>query len=120
MGEAYVGGHEILNHRGERIRVTRETIKELDKRNYLRRDRPTGLLQIKPWLYRALLILENGDRPTKFMRELGPDLSGPNVPKCNCRQCKRISEDLEDSRLSVMRTEQIIGEMRSKNATRST
>jgi hypothetical protein len=35
MGEALRGGHELLNHLGRVIRVTRRTIRVLDMRNYL-------------------------------------------------------------------------------------
>jgi hypothetical protein len=47
MGEALHGGHEMLNHLGRVIRVTRRTIRALDMRRYLRRDRRSGFLQLR-------------------------------------------------------------------------
>ena len=58
MGEALHGGHEMLNHQGRVIRVTRRTIRALDMRNYLRRDRRSGLLQLRPESYPVFRELE--------------------------------------------------------------
>jgi hypothetical protein len=63
MGEALDGGHEMLNHLGKVIRVTRKTIRSLDKRNYLRRDRRSGLLQLRPEFYPLFRELERGGCP---------------------------------------------------------
>lgn len=100
MGEAY-SGHEILNHLGNKIRVTARTIEALKRRNYLRRDHPTGLLQINPNLYPAFLELENGDHRKPFMRELGADCSGPRVAVCHCKECQSRESDLDYTRLST-------------------
>jgi hypothetical protein len=62
MGEALHGGHEMLNHLGRVIRVTRRTIRTLDIRNYLCRDHRSGLLQPRPEFYPMFKELERGDR----------------------------------------------------------
>jgi len=92
MGEAIPGGHEILNHLGAHNHVTQHTVKALDMRHYLRRDRPTGLLALKPHLIDVLSEMEYG---TPLMRELGPDCSGPNVPMCRCAECRRKESDID-------------------------
>lgn len=100
MGEAY-SGHELLNHLGDKIRVTARTIKALSRRNYLRRDHPSGLLQINPRLYPTFLALENSDHRKPFMRELGADCSGPRVAVCHCKSCQSRESDLDHTRLST-------------------
>ncbi len=100
MGEALHGGHEMLNHLGKVIRVTRRTIRALDMRNYLRRDRRSGLLQLRPEYYPLFGELERSHRPNGIFRELGQDCSGPNVPICRCRQCSGKVADLDHTRLS--------------------
>lgn len=100
MGEAFHGGHEMLNHLGRVIRVTRRTICVLDMRNYLRRDHRSGLLQLRPEFYPMFKELERGDRHGGILRELGDDYSGPNVPMCRCRQCSGKVADLDHKRLS--------------------
>lgn len=47
IGEALQGGHEMLNHLGNVIRVTRRTIRGLNTCNYLRRH-PRCVLQLFP------------------------------------------------------------------------
>ena len=118
MGEALHGGHEILNHLGRVIRVTRRTIRALDMRNYLRRDRRSGLLQLRPESYPVFRELERSDRQGGLFRELGADCSGPNVPICHCRQCSGRVADLDHTRLSDeyrrMRTDEVIKGVKSK------
>lgn len=82
------GGHEILNHLRQRICVTRRTLRALDKRGYLCRDRETGLLWIDSTAY---LIFTEAERATPFFLELGSDCSGPNQVVCHCEQCKARS-----------------------------
>jgi hypothetical protein len=60
MGETLHGGHEMLNHLGRVICVTRRTIRALEMRNYLRRDRRSGLLQLRPEFYPLFRELERG------------------------------------------------------------
>lgn len=84
-----VGSHEILNHRGEIIRVTRKALRGLDMRNYLKRNRETGMLQIKPEYYLVYLELECGDRPSFIYKELGRDMRGASTVACKCRDCQR-------------------------------
>jgi hypothetical protein len=118
MGEALHGGHEMLNHLGKVIRVTRRTIRTLDMRNYLRRDRRSGLLQLRPEFYPLFKELERGDRQGGILRELGDDCSGPNVPICHCRQCSSQAADLDHTRLSDeyrrVRTDEVIKAVKSK------
>jgi len=92
MGEALPGGHAILNHNSERIHVTQRAIKEMDMRNFLRRDRESGLRQIKPEFVDIMAEMEYG---TRLMRELGSDFSGPAVPICTCPDCRRLESDLD-------------------------
>jgi hypothetical protein len=118
MGEALHGGHEMLNHLGNVIRVTRRTIRTLDMRNYLRRDRHSGLLQLRPETYPIFKELERNDRNGAILRELGDDCSGPNVPICHCRQCSGKVADLDHTRLSDeyrrVRAEEVIKAVKSK------
>ena len=102
-------GHEMLNHEGNRIFVTARTIQELSRRGYLGRDRATGLKYFDPKGYE---LFRDGEVGTPWWYELGPDLSGPNVPVCKCATCLRQKSDLEDSRLSTVRTEQIVSEIK--------
>ena len=122
MGEALHGGHEMLNHLGRVIRVTRRTIRTLDIRNYLRRDHRSGLLQLRPEVYPVFRELERGDRHAGILRELGEDCSGPNVPVCRCRQCSGKVADLDHTRLSDeyrrMRTDEVIKAVKSKRRRR--
>jgi hypothetical protein len=80
----------------------------------LRRDRETGLKQIKPDLIGFFHRLEK----TTFHRELwaaiGPDFSGPSVVICPCQQCQGAAADLEDTRLSVERSGQVVREVTAK------
>ena len=118
MGEALHGGHEMLNHLGKAIRVTHRTIRALDMRNYLRRDRQSGLLQLRPEFYPLFKELERGDRHGGILRELGADCSGPNVPICRCRQCSGKVADLDHTRLSdeyrQLKTDEVIAAVRAK------
>jgi hypothetical protein len=76
MGKALHGGHEMLNHLGNVICVTRSTMRALSMRNYLRRDRKTGLLQLRPEFYPIFKELERSNRHGGLFRELGTDCSG--------------------------------------------
>ena len=118
MGEALYGGHEMLNHLGQVIRVTRRTIRALDTRNYLRRDRRSGLLQLRPDLYPVFKELERTDRKGGMLRELGADCSGPNVPICRCRECSAKMADLDHTRLSDhyrrLKTDEIIKAIKAR------
>jgi len=118
MGEALHGGHEMLNHLGRVIRVTRRTIRALDMRHYLRRDHRSGLLQLRPEFYPLFKELERGDRRGGVLRELGDDCSGPNIPICHCRQCSSQAADLDHTRLSdeyrQMKTDEVIKAVKSK------
>jgi hypothetical protein len=118
MGEALHGGHEMLNHVGKVIRVTRRTIRALDMRNYLQRDRRSGLLQLRPEFHPLFRELERGDSQGGILRELGDDCSGPNVPICHCRQCSGTVADLDHTRLSDeyrrMRADEVIKAVKTK------
>jgi hypothetical protein len=85
-------GHEIENHAGESIRITREAVKALDMRGYLHRNRITGKKQIKPELIDVLAEMEYG---TPLMNELGYDFSGPMVCICKCEKCRRCEADVD-------------------------
>ena len=118
MGEALHGGHVMLNHLGRVIRVTRRPIRTLDIRNYLQRDRSSGLLQLRPEFYPPFKELERSDRRGGIPRELGDDCSGPNVPISSCRQCSGKVADLDHTRLSDeyrrMNTDEVIKAVKSK------
>jgi hypothetical protein len=122
MGEALHGGHEMLNHLGRVIRVTRRTIRALDMRHYLRRDHRSGLLQLRPEFYPMFKELERDDRRGGILRELGEDCLGPNVPICHCRQCSGKVADLDHTRLSDeyrrMRTDEVIKAVTAKRSRR--
>lgn len=112
----------MLNHLGRVIRVTRRTLRTLDIRNYLRRDRSSGLFQLRPEFYPLFKELERGDCRGGILRELGDDCSGPNVPICHCRQCSGKAADLDHTRLSDeyrrMRTDEVIKAVKSKRRRR--
>ena len=107
-------GHPVLNHEGTVIYVTARTIAELDKRGYLGRDKPTGLKYIDPKGYE---LIRDGEVGTPWWYELGPDLSGPNVATCNCERCRERRE-LGDARLSKIRAEQVVEEVRASRRER--
>ena len=94
MSEAFVG-HEMLNHLGNKIVVSERTLETLTLRNYLCRDRATGLKKFKPHLYSLFVEAEYG---TALHRELGSDLAGPNTVKCACRQCQQKLSELDHTR----------------------
>ncbi len=118
MGEALHAGHEMLNHLGKVIRVTRRTLRALDMRNYLRRDRRSGLLQLHPEFHPLFKELERGGRHGGILREVGEDCSGPNVPICRCRQCSGKVADLDHTRLSDeyrrLKTDEVIAAVRAR------
>jgi hypothetical protein len=98
--------------------LTRRTLRTLDIRNYLRRDRSSGLLQLCPEFYPLFKELERGDHHDGILRELGDDCSGPNVPICHCKQCSGSVADLGHTRLSDeyrrMKTDEVIKAVKSK------
>ena len=94
MSEALPSGHAILNHLDHVIYVTQRSIRIMDMHGYIRRDRPSGLLQIKPELMDVMAEMEYG-KP--LMRELGPDCSGPMVAMCKCRECRRKESDIDQT-----------------------
>lgn len=108
MAIAYAG-HPVLNHTGAMIRVTARTMGELRRRGYLGYDRPSGLNYIDPKGYE---LIRDGEVGTPWWYELGPDLSGPNVATCNCEHCRERRE-LDDSRLSEVKAEQVVEEVRA-------
>lgn len=94
MSEAFAGvGHELLNPFGERICVSKITLRTLDMRGYLQRDRETGLKQIKPSLIYFFLHLERTTYHRELYASLGPNFSGPNVVLCSCRECQEKEID---------------------------
>lgn len=109
MGESMIG-HEMINHLGKRIFVTQMTIRTLDMRGYLGRDRETGLLYLDP---KYVPLLQDLEWESQLMRELGPDFSGPNIANCSCPQCQ-CKTDLDDTRKSKIRAAQIVAEVTAK------
>ena len=107
-------GHELLNHKGDHIFVTKGTMKALDMRGYLGRDRATGLKYFDPKGYE---LIRDGEVGTPWWYELGPDLSGPNVATCNCEHCRERRE-LGDARLSEIKAEQVVEEARASRRER--
>jgi hypothetical protein len=93
-------GHEILNHLGQRISVSKHSLQSLDRFHYLRRDRATGLLAFKPELIGLFRQLEGGDHHSKFFNELGRDCKGANVVICKCKDCSNRISDLDHTRMS--------------------
>ncbi len=97
--EKTVGFHEMLNHLGEKIRVTQRTLRELDKCHYLRRDKESGLLQMKPYFFKLFLEVEGGDRPSFMFKEVGRDFRGLNVVNCKCKECQRAIAQTDNTHL---------------------
>jgi hypothetical protein len=114
MSESMIG-HEMLNHLGRRITVTQKTIRTLDIRGYLGRDKETGLLYLNP---KYVPLLLEGEWGSMLMRELGADISGPNIAVCHCRHCQRRT-DLDDTRKSKVRAGQIVSEVRGRRRLRA-
>ena len=123
MGEALHGGHEMLNHLGKVIRVTRRTIRALDP-CATTCDAIAGAVCSSCVLSSIPLFkeLERGDRHGGILRELGDDCSGPNVPICHCRQCSSQAADLDHTRLSDeyrrVKTDEVIKAVKSKRRRR--
>jgi hypothetical protein len=113
MSEQY-GGHEMLNHLRERIRVSEGTIQTLNMCGYLRRDRETGLL----WLDgMSFLVFSEAEYGSQMHRELGQDCSGPNQVVCHCEKCKELlASENDDAHISGVRTSQIVREVRERRA----
>ena len=112
MGEAISAkGHEMLNPDGARIFVTARTMRRLDMRHFLFRDRGTGLLAFKPRLtdlYRQMCT----------DHELGPDFSGPAVCVCRCRDCQRIASDIDSTPIPGRSHSQLLAEEALREAKR--
>jgi hypothetical protein len=108
------GGHEMLNHLRERIRVTESTIQTLNMCGYLRRDRETGLL----WLdFTSYLVFSETEYGSEMHRELGPDCSGPNQVVCQCQKCKEsLASESDDAHISGVMTAQIVREIKERRA----
>ena len=83
MSSPYIG-HTLINHIGKRINVSKRTIDELQKRNLATRG---PVPRFKRQYYKLYLDLENGAIRQDYVRELGPDISGPTVVYCSCRKC---------------------------------
>jgi hypothetical protein len=83
-------GHEILNHKFERITISQTILRELRKKNYLKRHRSTGLLQFKPDLIQLYREMEGGVHTTDLFYYLGKDLQGPNTVDCKCKGCRIV------------------------------
>lgn len=114
MGEAHTGvGHETLNPFGVRIRVSKMTLRTLSMRNCLIRDKATGLQQIKSSAMGVITKLERTTYHRELYASLGPDFSGPSVVICPCKECSD-KMDLSDSRISDIRTRQIVRDVTSK------
>jgi hypothetical protein len=95
-------GHEMLNHLGETICVTAQTLRRLDSRHYLKRDRASGLLKMIPRLYPLWLELEPPDI------ELGRDMSGPNSCICGCDECKAVLSGSDHRTVSRVYQRQVV------------
>jgi hypothetical protein len=113
VSEQY-GGHEMLNHLRERIRVTESTIQTLNMLGYLVRDHETGLLWLDPAGY---LVFSEAEYGSEMHRELGADCRGPNQVICHCQKCKEnLSSDSDDAHISGVLTAQIVREVRARRA----
>ena len=99
------GGHPLLNPENQVIRVSQHTLRALDIRGYLKRDKSTGLLHLDRTNH---LIFTEAERATDWWYELGEDCSGPNQVVCHCQECKegRASE-ADDVHISGVQTAQI-------------
>lgn len=95
------GGHEMLNHEGQVIRVTARTLDALDIRGYLTRDYHTGLKQLTP---KNFTVFQEVERGSDQFYELGEDCSGPNQVVCNCERCRalRLWPDAEAGEKAAM------------------
>jgi hypothetical protein len=108
------GGHEMLNHLGRTIYVTRRTLRALDMRGYLRRHHASGMLWMDSMSY---LVFAEAERATPYFYELGEDCSGPNQVICHCQQCKaRTCSESDDAHIIGVRTAQIVRDVQSRRA----
>jgi hypothetical protein len=99
LSEMPIGfGHPILNPFGVVIKISRPTLTYLSRFRYLRRDRQSGLLQIRPERVKLFLELErNGLEPQHYVA-IGRDFLGPMVVRCRCRDCEGIASDIDHTR----------------------
>lgn len=92
--------------------MSAQTLDALDCRGYLKRDRATGLKVLDA---RSFQVFLEAEHYTDWFYEIGEDGDGPNQVVCNCDEC-RDRTDLNDSRISPVRPEQIVAEVRAHRA----
>jgi hypothetical protein len=80
----FVFGHLIINPFGKLIRISQNTLRELDKRGYLHRDHQTGLKGMDPTQAEIFLDAEFG---WPHYKEIGPKFTGPMFCVCRCKEC---------------------------------
>lgn len=102
----------MLNPENKVIRVTERTIRALDIRGYLKRDKSTGLLHLDKTSHS---VFQEAERATAWWYEIGEDCSGPNQVVCHCQRCKeRTAGEADDAHISDIRTRQIIQDVRAR------
>jgi hypothetical protein len=93
-------GHAILNHVNTIIYVSQRALRYLDRHKYLSWSKRRHVWAFKKWFYTdkgrvpaidVFVMLEGGAHATAVFRELGEDLSGPNVTICTCKRCRQLS-----------------------------
>jgi glutamyl/glutaminyl-tRNA synthetase len=85
-------GHAIINHINKQIIISKRTLDELKRRNLL--DTITQPPRFKSQFHKLFNEIEKLGH-ADFYRELGEDMSGPNVPRCTCKECvDRAVDDL--------------------------
>jgi hypothetical protein len=109
------GGHPMLNPGNQVIRVSNDTLRALDIRGYLKRDKSTGLLHLNKTNH---LIFQEAERATSWWYELGDDCSGPNQVVCHCQRCKeRRASEADDPHIKDIRTRQIVNDVKARRRT---
>jgi hypothetical protein len=102
-------GHPLLTPDGREIRVPLSAFGTLRKLGVLQKNKN----RLNDRIYE--LIDPQYDSITEGLRHLlGDDLSGPKWCSCGCRECQGKASELDDSRLSKMRVNQIISEIRRR------
>jgi hypothetical protein len=101
-------GHPLETPEGKEIRVPKWVFPRLRQLGLLEKNRARLLPAV--WLF----LQPQFDSLTEGLRLLlGPDLSGPDWCRCNCRECQSLV-DVDDSRLSRVRSSQIVADVKKR------
>jgi hypothetical protein len=104
-------GHPLLTPDGREIRVPLSAFGTLRKLGALQKNKN----RLTDRIYE--LIDPQYDSITEGLRHLlGRDLLGPNWCSCGCRECQGKEGELDDTRLSEVRVDQILSEIRGSRS----